>query len=266
MILEPVKTLLIAFLIFVPLEHLFSVHRNQRTFRKQFTNDVVHALLNGFVTKAGLVGVVVVGTAIFGWLVPPALKDWVGGLPLWLQVPAIILSADLTYYFAHRAFHTVPFLWNIHAIHHSIEEMDWMAAHRNHPVDLILGRGTAFVPAVVFGFSDTAIGVFVAIFHWHVLMIHSNLKLSFGPLRWLIASPQFHHWHHADERVAYDKNFAGQLPFLDALFGTLYMPGKRMPVKYGIRDAVPGNYIQQMSYPFLPKAKETGDDASIADA
>ncbi len=73
-----------------------------------------------------------------------------------------------------------------------------------------------------------------------------------GPLRWLLASPQFHHWHHANETHAFDKNFAGQLPFLDALFGTLYIPGKAMPKAYGTGDPVPPLYHEQLLYPFRP--------------
>jgi sterol desaturase/sphingolipid hydroxylase (fatty acid hydroxylase superfamily) len=29
----------------------------------------------------------------------------------------------------------VPFLWRFHAVHHSTEQMDWVAAGRLHPLD-----------------------------------------------------------------------------------------------------------------------------------
>jgi sterol desaturase/sphingolipid hydroxylase (fatty acid hydroxylase superfamily) len=50
------------------------------------------------------------------------------------------------------------------------------------------------------------------IYQWRSLALHANIDIKLGPLSWLIASPEFHHWHHTNRREAYDKNFAGQLP------------------------------------------------------
>jgi sterol desaturase/sphingolipid hydroxylase (fatty acid hydroxylase superfamily) len=76
------------------------------------------------------------------------------------------------------------------------------------------------------------------------------VRLNFGPLRWLIASPEFHHWHHANQREAYNTNYAGQLSILDKLFGTMYMPKGQIPEKYGVDDPVPNTYILHLLYPF----------------
>ncbi|TIU26733.1 MAG: sterol desaturase family protein, partial [Mesorhizobium sp.] len=146
----------------------------------------------------------------------------VSSQPLWLQLIEIIVIADVGLYWAHRAFHAVPFLWRFHAIHHSIEELDWLAGHRIHPVDQILTKSVSLVPVFLLGFSNSAIALFALIFQAHALLLHANVRLNIGPIRWLIASPQFHHWHHANERAAYDKNFAAQLSFIDKLFGTMY--------------------------------------------
>jgi len=89
-------------------------------------------------------------------------------------------------------------------------------------------------------------------------------------LKWL-ASPQFHHWHHANEREAWDKNFAGQLPLLDMLGGTLFMPD-RMPQKYGTDDPVPSLYHRQLAYPFVGdqlfvgNTEQTAPSARLAQA
>ena len=75
----------------------------------------------------------------------------VGSLPLLVQVPALLLVADFTQYWVHRTFHAVPFLWPFHAIHHSVEEMDWLAGSRLHLVDVIVTRGLTYVPIFVLG-------------------------------------------------------------------------------------------------------------------
>ena len=122
--------------------------------------------------------------------------------PLWLQVPEVLLVADIGFYLAHRAFHAVPFLWKFHSMHHSIEEMDWLAAYRVHPLDQILTKSASFLPVYALGFSDSAILLFVLIYKWQSVAIHSNSRIGLGPLKWLFASPQFHHWHHAKEPAA----------------------------------------------------------------
>ena len=259
-----IKALVIAFLVFVPLERLFGLHAEQKVFRRGFTRDVVYALVNGIIIKSGLILLIVAAMGTVGLLVPSTLHDAVAGQPIWLQVAEIIFIADLGFYFAHRAFHAVPFLWRFHAIHHSIEELDWLVAYRIHFVDLTLTKAASLIPVALLGFDVAAIGLFGLLFHAHGLLQHANLKISFGPLRWIIASPQFHHWHHANARAAYDKNFAGQLAFLDTLFGTMHLPGNDVPNRYGIDHAIEGNYFQQLIHPFVSKAKT--NDAVVRDA
>lgn len=75
-----------------------------------------------------------------------------------------------------------------------------------------------------------------------------------GPLRHVFASPRFHHWHHANQKEAFDKNFAGQIPLIDRLFGTLYMPADKMPDRYGVDDPPPNDYVGQLLYPWRKAA------------
>jgi sterol desaturase/sphingolipid hydroxylase (fatty acid hydroxylase superfamily) len=170
-------------------------------------------------------------------------------------VQAIII-ADIGFYGAHRMFHSIPWLWKFHAIHHSIEELDWLAAARVHPVDQVITKGMSVLPLFAMGYSGVAIGIFSAIYFWHSLFVHANVRLNFGPLRWLIASPEFHHWHHTNQPEAYNKNYAGQLSILDKLLGTMYMPAGQTPTKYGVDEPVPHTFLTHLLYP-LKRQKET---------
>ena len=123
-----------------------------------------------------------------------------------------------------------------------------MAAHRVHPLDQILTKAASVLPVFALGFSDAAIAIFALSYQCQSLLIHSNTRIGFGPLKWVLASPPFHHWHHANEPDAIDKNFAAQLPFIDALGGTLFLPPQRMPARYGTDDPVPALYHQQLAY------------------
>jgi sterol desaturase/sphingolipid hydroxylase (fatty acid hydroxylase superfamily) len=250
--------LLIAF-VFVPLERLLAQHPKQRVFRRGWVNDLIHLYLNGQVASFCF-GFLIIGiTMAAGWVVPVSVRAAVQGQPYWLQIIEVIVLADIGVYFAHRAFHAVPWLWRFHAIHHSSEELDWLAASRNHPLDQIVTKGFSLLLVTTPGFSDVAIGAYMMLYGWQSMLVHSNVRINFGPLRWLLASPEFHHWHHSNDPEARDKNFAATLPLLDVLFGTLHMPRGQMPSKYGLDQPIPATYPAQLYYPFrgilTPKSK-----------
>jgi sterol desaturase/sphingolipid hydroxylase (fatty acid hydroxylase superfamily) len=245
-----VKGLIVIALIFVPIEHLLPLHPQQRVFRRGWLTDLAHYFFSGILIKLALAVIIISTMNIGASYVAADFREWVAGLPLWLQVVSVLIIADLGFYTAHRLFHAVPWLWRFHAVHHSIEEMDWLAAHRVHPFDQIVTKSFSLIPIFVLGFSEAALAIFTLLYHWQSLFVHSNVRVKFGPLRWLVASPEFHHWHHANQSEAFDKNFAGQLPLWDVIFGTAHMPKGAMPEKYGVDDPVPHTYLKQFLYPF----------------
>src|SRR5262249_17185411 len=93
------------------------------------------------------------------WVVPLPVRAAIADQPYWLQIVEIIVIADLGIYFVHRMFHSIPLLWRFHQIHHSSEELDWLAAYRVHPVEQIAFRGISLAPIFALGFSDAAIAV-----------------------------------------------------------------------------------------------------------
>lgn len=244
------KGFLLLAIIFVPLERLLAMHPEQALFRRGWLNDLIYVLVNGGLIKIGAAVIIVVGIILARAVVPQSFREAVGAQPYWLQVLQVLVIADLGFYFVHRMFHSVPWLWKFHAVHHSIDELDWLAAHRVHPVDQILTKSGSLLPCFALGYSEVALATFAMLYHWHSILLHANLRINFGPLRWLIASPEFHHWHHSDHRDAYDKNFAGQFAFLDVLFGTAHMTKGETPSKYGCSDPVPRTYWRQLAYPF----------------
>jgi hypothetical protein len=189
-------------------------------------------------------------TLTAAWLVPVSVRAAAAAQPYWVQIVEIIILADVGVYFAHRMFHAVPWLWRFHAIHHSSEELDWLAAARVHPLDQLVTRGFSLLPVFTLGFSDVAISAYMMIYALQTVLVHSNLRINFGPFRWLLTSPEFHHWHHSRDREARDKNFAGMLPLLDVMFGTSYMPPGHAPSKYGLDQQIPATCPAQLLYPF----------------
>ena len=83
-------------------------------------------------------------------------------------------------------------------------------------------------------------------------LVHANLDWSFGPFRYVLASPVFHRWHHAGATQGGSRNFAATFPVIDILFGTFYMPTDQRPDVYGIEDAeFPTRFSHQLLRPFV---------------
>lgn len=246
-----VLNLIVYSAVYIPLERVFAKHPEQPTLRKEWRVDLTYFFLNTLLIQTTSLLTMQPAMVFFDWARLSAIEQTVSTVPLVLQIPACLLVADFAQYWVHRAFHAVPFLWRFHKIHHSAEAMDWLAGARLHLVDAVLTRGLTYIPIYVLGFSQTAIVVYVIVVAIQATFIHANVRWEFRWIRGLIATPCFHHWHHAAEPEAIDKNFSVHSPLWDWIFGTYYMPG-RWPRKYGLcgkRD-VPSSWLLQFLYPF----------------
>jgi lathosterol oxidase len=245
-----VLNLLLYSAIFVPLERLFALRATQPVFRRQWMVDLTYFFINSLLVEVLTIFTLQPALILFDWARADWLRDVVGGSPIALQVLFIVLVADFTQYWVHRTFHATAFLWPFHAIHHSAEEMDWLAGSRLHLVDVILTRGLTYVPIFVLGFSEPALMVYVFLVAIQATFIHANVRWTFRGWQRIIATPAFHHWHHSAEPQSLDKNFAVHTPAWDLLFGTFYLPA-RWPSAYGLAHGrqVPPRWTSQLVYP-----------------
>jgi sterol desaturase/sphingolipid hydroxylase (fatty acid hydroxylase superfamily) len=172
-------------------------------------------------------------------------------LPFALQVPIALVAVDFFAYFSHRAHHHVTLLWRLHAVHHSSRELDWLAAARNHPIGEATGRILGGLPVVFVGIDPRVLAAVLPIIGLWAIFLHANVRWKFGPLRYVIATPLFHRWHHSRAPEARDKNFAALFPVWDLAFGTFFLPD-RQPEDFGVDDheQVPEGFIGQMLHPF----------------
>lgn len=173
-----------------------------------------------------------------------------GSQPLWIQALLILLVSDFMLYWFHRWFHTRS-MWRFHAVHHSSEEIDWLSAYRFHPINTWFSFTIVDVVMLGMGFSPAAFAVLAPFNIMFSGFVHANLNWTFGPFKYVLASPVFHRWHHTHTHEGGSKNFAPTFPFIDWMFGTFYMPEGKLPEVYGVekRD-VPENFVDQMLYPF----------------
>lgn len=182
-----------------------------------------------------------------GW---PWARTRLAALPFAAQLLLGLLVSDGLSYWMHRAFHRGR-LWGLHAVHHASPRLDWLSSVRLHPLNQAGMRVVQAVPLLALGFDPKVFGAVAPFFSFYAILIHANVDWSFGPLRYVIATPRFHRWHHTSEAEGRDTDFAGLFPFWDLLFGTFHMPPGRAPRRFGAgAEPVPAGLWRQLLYPF----------------
>ncbi|NRF70447.1 sterol desaturase family protein [Aquincola sp. S2] len=241
-------------LIFIFIEKLFALRRDQPVFRAEWQTDFNHFIVNHMVVGFVLLATNLAVHKLFGWAANDGLRGWVQGLPFWAGLLLIVLVADLMQYWTHRAYHEIPVLWRLHAVHHSVKSMDWIAGSRQHIGELLITRTLVLAPIYVLGFSKEVIDAYIVIVGFQAVFNHANVSVRLGPLRYLIVTPNFHHWHHSQDDEAIDRNYAAHYAFLDYLFGTAVKSDREWPEQYGVvGDYVPNGFWQQLKFPFVWK-------------
>jgi len=239
-------------LIFIFIEKLFALRKEQPVFRPEWQTDFHHFIVNHMIVGFVLLATNLLVHKLFGWAAQDGIRGWVQNLNFWVALFLIVLVADLVQYATHRAYHEVPALWRLHAVHHSVKSMDWLAGSRQHILELIITRTLVLAPIYVLGFSKEVIDAYIIIVGFQAVFNHANVSVRLGPLRYLIVTPNFHHWHHSQDDVAIDKNYAAHFAFIDYAFGTAVKSDREWPEHYGVvGDYVPNGFFKQLAFPFV---------------
>ena len=233
--------------ILTPLEILWPARRGPRAGR---WTDLTYALLAPLLVTAGAA----VALPAVGALVPTTGLG--AALPLPLQVALVFLLAEIGGYWLHRLSHEIGWLWRLHAVHHTAEGLDWLATHRQHPVESVLMLLVANLPALAIGLDPRAVLGFVLAQKLYTAFLHANVAVSYGRGNRWVVSPQLHHRHH--EKTPHPGNFAHTLSFLDRLWGTYRDPGG-FPADIGLDETAPPGFLAQLAWPFVPRRRGVRD-------
>jgi sterol desaturase/sphingolipid hydroxylase (fatty acid hydroxylase superfamily) len=244
---------LFLWLVFGPLEWAFPANPTQRFFRPAWWTDLCFFLGQYILWNSLVIWLLI---RFGGWIhsiLPTQFRSTVAGQSWWLQAIEVVILSDFCIYWGHRLQHRVDFLWRFHSIHHTAEHLDWLAAHREHPVDTIYTMGLINLPVFIFGFPLQTLTALIAFRGIWAIYLHSNVRLPIGPLRVLIGAPELHHWHHDRDKDA--GNYANISPLMDVIFGTYKCPDHE-PKSFGIYEPAARNYFGHMLRPFLPRRRK----------
>lgn len=248
---------------FVPLERAFPARAAQRPWRAGSAVDLAFFAGQYLVWSTLALAVLTAARGQLDRVVPAAWRHDVAALPLAAQVVIAIVAGDLLVYAWHRACHAAPLLWRFHAVHHTTTSLDWLAAHREHPLDGVTTQLAQNLPAMLLALSLREVGAVVVIRGAWGLFIHANLRLDVGWLRFVLGAPALHHHHHA--RDAAPANFANLAPWIDVVFGTYHRPTGPETYALGVPEPAPRGYLALLIWPFRRRAVDSGARGPIVE-
>jgi sterol desaturase/sphingolipid hydroxylase (fatty acid hydroxylase superfamily) len=233
------------------LERLSPWRPAQRVFRRSILSDLIYLVLNGHFFGIGLAWT---GAHLLAGLPAVPDLDIATGWPVWLQLLVALVGLDLIQWSVHNLLHRIPALWSIHKVHHSAQDLDWVANFRFHWGELVVYRLAQYLPLAVMGFAPEVMLVHAVLGTLVGHLNHANLDWDYGPFRYLLNNPRMHIWHHAwDEVPPTGANFGVVLSCWDYLFGTVYLPETRgaVPVRLGFEglEHFPDDIVRQLVLP-----------------
>lgn len=245
------------------LEIMVPWRKGQKVVRKDFWLDGFYMFFNFYIFS-------LIGYAAIANVFSKAFNDFLGvfgienlvainvsSWPSWSQYVLMFVVADFVQWNIHRLLHRVDWLWQFHKVHHSVEQMGFAAHLRYHWMETVVYKTLQYIPLAMLGFGldDFFIIHIIAIAIGH--LNHSNLKITWGPLKYILNSPAMHIWHHAKDlpNHRYGANFGLSLSVWDYLFGTVFMPRDGRDVELGFDDMkeFPKDFLGQILYPISRK-------------
>ncbi len=240
------------------LEILFPWRKEQAIFRKDFWLDGFYMFFNFFIFAIVISGVYKVLELLLGNIGVTAkslaiidFSNW----PTWSQLLVFFILLDFVQWFTHVLLHKFSVLWQFHQVHHSVKEMGFAAHLRYHWMENIFYKPLkTFGVMILGGFEPEQAYIvhFAAIAIGH--LNHANIKLTYGPLKYIFNNPVMHLYHHSYvlPKEKFGVNFGISLSLWDYIFGTHYIPesGGKIKLGYPGDEALPKSFWGQLVYGF----------------
>ncbi|MEQ8625553.1 MAG: sterol desaturase family protein [Vicingaceae bacterium] len=243
------------------IELIFPWRKNQATFRKDFGLDTFYMFFNFFLFAIFISGFYSIFELFFqdlGIRMDSFTLLPIQDLPPWLQLIVFFILSDFVQWLTHILLHKVPAFWNFHKVHHSVKEMGFAAHLRYHWMENILYKPLKLLVVMIIGGFEPEqayIVHFMAITIGH--LNHANVKLTYGPLKYIFNNPVMHLYHHANQlpKDKYGVNFGISLSLWDYLFKTNYIPDDQGTIVLGFDgdEDFPQDFLGQNTYGFKQK-------------
>lgn len=247
------------------LEIVFPWRKDQKIFRKDFWLDATYMYFNFFVFAFVLNGffrVIGVGLEFLGLTLQSFSLVEISGWPMWSQLLVFFVVLDFFQWSTHVALHKIPALWQFHKVHHSVEEMGFAAHLRYHWMENVFYKPAKTIGVMLIGGFEPEMAYIV---HFMAITIghfnHANIKITWGPLKYVLNNPVMHLYHHAKVipgAQSIGVNFGISLSIWDYIFRTNYVPDTNGEIALGFSDMddFPDDFVHQNLFGFGKKSHD----------
>jgi ornithine lipid hydroxylase len=178
---------------------------------------------------------------------------WPSHWPLLGQLALALLLGEFGHYAFHRLSHENPWVWRLHAAHHSASRLYWLNATRFHMLDLFLIISCESIPLALLGAGAEALVPYFVFRAVYGQLQHCNVDMPTP--RWLDrlwSSPNVHRWHHSTVSSEGNHNYGAVLNVWDHVFRSFLRPDAPFagPVGIGQLPNFPAGYLEQQLSPF----------------
>ncbi len=151
-----------------------------------------------------------------------AWTPWSGtqAWPAPVRYALAFVAVDFLLWVSHWLRHKIPVFWAFHTIHHSQRKMNMFTESRVHFVELLISTPISVVPMFLLGLNIELSVWTIYLMNAYSHIYHANVRSNYGPLRYLLITPQSHRVHHSREARHRDHNFGVIFCVWDRLFGT----------------------------------------------
>ncbi len=229
----------VALILTLTLERIIPAEPNRKILSASFAHDVMwflyepilHALVVG--TYIGLVAKIY--RTYFSHLTFSGLT----AAPGWIRFAVAVLVLDLGYWIQHYINHKVPYLWKMHAVHHSQQQLNFFTDFRYHPLEYVVRHTFITIPFLFLSVAPPVVVGFAVLKEWYSRFYHGNIRTNLGPLKYILVTPQSHRVHHSLEARHHDRNFGAIFSFWDFLFLQQYKGFEEYPATGIAEDGFP---------------------------
>lgn len=213
------------------LEIAFPWRKDQPIIRKDFWLDAFYMYFNFFIFGFFITGfytLIATGLGQFGITMQSLSIINFDGWPLAGMLLVFFVLNDFVQWFTHVLLHRVPTFWRFHQVHHSVLEMGFAAHLRFHWMENVLYKPLKTLAVMLIGGFEPQHAFFV---HFIAIAIghlnHANVRITWGPLKYIFNNSVMHLYHHAKELPKdrpYGMNYGISLSLWDYIFRTNYIP------------------------------------------
>lgn len=181
----------------------------------------------------------------------PIASWWPHTWAFWVQAVLMILVVDLLRYWLHRFAHENDTLWRLHAVHHSVEQLYWLNTARFHPLEKVLQMMLDSLPFLLMGVDGRVLALYYIAYASNGFFQHSNIRLRYGLLNYIVGSAETHRWHHSRMPRESNANYGNTVIVWDLVFGTWFLPKDRDVEELGLQDPTyPKSFLTLLRAPF----------------